>query len=116
MERGRSPKRKKAKVLSDESMPKATKGKQQQSIRSYGKNGSNRDKYIRKNPRNSIPENSQPIEVRPKGHFYKANLLSITLKGFGLGQFRTGFLLPTLPTILTQWLRGHSGRMLGGKY
>ena len=63
MERGRSPQRKKAKVLADESMPKAGKGKQQQSIKSYGKNGANRDKYIRKNPRNSVPENSQPIEV-----------------------------------------------------
>ena len=64
MERGRSPQRKKAKVLADESMPKAGKTKQQQSIRSYGKNGANRDKYIRKNPRNEVPENSQPIEVR----------------------------------------------------
>jgi len=64
MERGRSPPKKKARVLKpDESMPSTSKGKQQQSIKSYGRGGSNRDKYIRRNPRNSVPENAQAIEV-----------------------------------------------------
>ena len=63
LERARSPKKKKARVLPDESMPSPSAGKQQQSIRSYGKEGKNRDKYIRKNPRNSVPENEIPIEV-----------------------------------------------------
>ena len=71
MERGRSPRKKKAKVLADDSMPKAGKPKQQ-TIKSYGKNGSNRDKYIRKNPRNEIPENSIPIEVISKIQHFKS--------------------------------------------
>ena len=51
-------------------MPATSSGKSQQTIRSYGQNGSNRDKYaanrekfIRKTPRNEIPENEVPIEV-----------------------------------------------------
>ena len=64
LERPRSPRKKKARVLPDESMPGVSAGKLQQSIRSYGKGGKNREKYIRKNPQNEIPENEVPIEVR----------------------------------------------------
>ena len=62
LERPRSPKSKKAKVQKDSSMPEAD-GMKQQTIKSYGKDGANRGKYIRKNPRNSVPENEEPIEV-----------------------------------------------------
>ena len=60
---GRSPSPKRPKVKADESMPTPSGGKAQQKIDSYGRGGSNRDKYVRKNPRNGPLLNSDPIEV-----------------------------------------------------
>ena len=48
----------------DKSMPSPSGGKNQQTMDSYGKNGVNRAKYQRKNPRDGPVLNSQPIEVR----------------------------------------------------
>ena len=59
--RGKSPAKKKVKV-SDCSMPSPSGGKQT-AVDSFGKNGKNHGKYIRRNPRNPNPENDEPIEV-----------------------------------------------------
>ena len=66
-EMGRSPSPKRAKVLPDNSMPIPAGAKQQQTIESYGPNGQNRDKYVRKdlvNPRDGPVLNEDPIEVQ----------------------------------------------------
>ena len=65
--RGKSPLKKKQKV-SDSSMEIPTPaGAKQTTIDSYGKNGKNHGRYQKKkNPRNSIPENEDPIEVSHK--------------------------------------------------
>ena len=66
MERPRSPFPKKARVHEkDNSMPGVSAGKKQATIKSYGKDGENRDKYQknRKNPRDGPIENEIPIEV-----------------------------------------------------
>ena len=62
-EKARSPSPKRSKVLADESMPSPAAGKQQQLIDSYGLNGANRSKYVRKNPRNGEVVNEVPITV-----------------------------------------------------
>ena len=62
-EQGRSPSPKRPKVTMDKSMPSPSGGKNQQTIDSYGKGGSNRGKYNRTNPRDGPVLNSQPIEV-----------------------------------------------------
>ena len=64
MERARSPNAKKAKVQGlDFSMPSVSGGKRQTTIKSFGVDGENRDKYVRKNPRNGKVQNQVPIEV-----------------------------------------------------
>ena len=99
-------------------MPLPAGGKSQQTMDSYGKNGVNRTKYQRKNPRDGPILNSQPIEVNNR---YKFDFLNVILLCLGvffflqiLGREFSIFLLtdPTYPWCF-RWLRCH-GMNCGG--
>ena len=79
--RGKSPLKKKLKV-SDCSMASSIptpSGAKQTTIDSFGKNGKNHGKYIRRNPRNDVPENEDPIEVNLRGICIKFRLTRIVV-------------------------------------
>ena len=62
--RGKSPMKKKPKVSDSSMETPIPAGAKQTTIDSYGRNGKNHGRYHKKkNPRNSVPENENPIEV-----------------------------------------------------